>query len=146
MADISFFFAGVLQESIRTRRTTATKRWAKLRRKSRLSIILSRLNLPRVTLAMVDKLEEASSNFKHWLDTIETAGQRDDVLIVGREDLKTVKKSVKDRFKAKKAWKRARMKTKAIQHWTKADENLQNALREVILKQRSLEAEAGGDE
>ena len=145
------FSLATLRESIRVKRATASMRWANVRRKSRLAIILSRMNLfsgQGVSLAVVNKLQGAGQNFKHWMNTIETAGQLDAAKVVGQRDLSTVKKSVKDRFKAKKAWKRARMKTKAIQHWTKADECLQNALRDVQKKQRNLEllAEVGEDD
>ena len=111
------FSLASIRESIR-----AKSHWAKVRRKVR-----------------------RKSRLWIWFQTIEAAGQVDAAKVVGQRDLSTVKKSVKDRFKAKKAWKRARMKTKAIQHWTKADECLQNALRDVQEKQRNLEllAEVG---
>ena len=140
------FSLASIRESNRVKRATASMRWAKVRRKSRLAIILSRMNLSSgVSLAVVNKLQGAGQNLIEWMNTIETAGQLDAAKVVGQRDLSTVKKSVKDRFKAKKAWKRARMKTKAVQHWTKADECLQNALMDVQEKQRNLEllAEVG---
>ena len=140
------FSLASIRESNRVKRATASMRWAKVRRKSRLAIILSRMNLSSgVSLAVVNKLQGAGQNLIEWMNTIETAGQLDAAKVVGQRDLSTVKQRVKDRFKAKKAWKRARMKTKAVQHWTKADECLQNALMDVQEKQRNLEllAEVG---
>ncbi|QDZ23230.1 alpha/beta hydrolase [Chloropicon primus] len=136
-----------LQEAIKVRRANASVRWAKVRRRSRLSTILSRLNIPPVSIEMVGRLEDASMAIGRWFSSMETAGQRDEVHVLRQKDLKTVKKCVKERLNAKRAWKRARMKTKAIQHWTHADENLQNALRDIAQKQRSLEklADAGQD-
>ena len=136
------FSLATLRESIRVKRATASMRWAKVRRKSRLAIILSRMNLSGQGVSLA--VQGAGQNLIEWMNTIETAGQLDAAKVVGQRDLSTVKKSVKDRFKANKAWKRARMKTKAVQHWTKADECLQNALRDVQEKQRNLElAEVG---
>ena len=91
-----------------------------------------------------NRVKRATASMR-WAKVIETAGQLDAAKVVGQRDLSTVKQRVKDRFKAKKAWKRARMKTKAVQHWTKADECLQNALMDVQEKQRNLEllAEVG---
>ena len=140
------FSLASIRESNRVKRATASMRWAKVRRKSRLAIILSRMNLSSgVSLAVVNKLQGAGQNLIEWMNTIETAGQLDAAKVVGQRDLSTVKKSVKDRFKAKKAWKRARMKTKAVQHWTKADECLQNALMDVQEKQRNLELLASAE-
>ena len=96
---------------------------------------------------MIEKLEGASKAVTKWIDSIEAAGQSDSLHLIQRKDLKTVKKSVKNKFKANQAWKRARMKTKAIQHWSAGDKNLQDALRNVQKKQMSMErlVEAGED-
>ena len=137
------FSLASIRESIRVKRATASMRWAKVRRKSRLAIILSRMNLSGQGVSLA--VQGAGQNLIEWMNTIETAGQLDAAKVVGQRDLSTVKQRVKDRFKAKKAWKRARLKTKAVQHWTKADECLQNALRDVQEKQGNLEllAEVG---
>ena len=67
-----------MQDDIRIKRMRAQERWSTIRRKSRLAIILSRFPMPRVTLTMVDKLEQYTNSLTSWIDSIERAGETDD--------------------------------------------------------------------
>jgi hypothetical protein len=134
----------VLGKSIKARRKKAQERWKEIRRKSRLATILSRLNyMPNFTIEVVDKLERASDSVKRWYDSIEQVGQTDSLHLPCQGKIKSAKKSVKDQFKARSAWKRARVKTSAIQHLSKAEERLQNALQNIAEKQKDMEILSG---
>ena len=136
----------VLRQSINLRRRNAKRRWDQIRRKSRLASILSRFalsqNMGTIPLHIIDALERASDSFNSWVETMEMAGKMTDVQLPNPKSIASTKKSVKDRFRAKKAWKRARIKTKAIQHLSKAEESLQKALQDIHEKQKDLELSA----
>ena len=134
----------VLDKSIKTRRRKAQSRWKEIKRKSRLASILSRLNLarynlPNFTLEVVNKLERASDSVKEWYNSIEQVGQTESLHMPGEGEIKSAKKSVKDQFRARRAWKKARIKTSALQHLSKAEERLQKALQNLQQKQKSME-------
>ncbi len=141
----------VLRASIRVRRERAQSRWSAIRRKTYLARYLSLylgsyLGESRFSLGMVSRLERASGSFRDWVGTIEMAGQIDDIHLPNAASIGRTRKSVKDRMTAKSRWKRARVKTSAVQHLSRAEQDLQDALKEVVKRQKEQEvlAEAGG--
>jgi len=119
-----------MQDDIRIKRMRAQERWSTIRRKSRLAIILTRFNMPRVTLTMVDKLEQYTNSLTSWIDSIERAGETDDVHLVSQKTMRSIKGHIKKRPGKNKNWKRAKI---AIQ--------LQKALMSMKQKQMGLEEE-----